>query len=91
MELIGVTPHSEIVELELEEVGSLAHLREEPETDEATTRRALDFLAAVRWLPVMWGRLTPQEMAESLADAQGLGWPATLARSGITVSTVMNL
>lgn len=56
-----------------------------------TTRRALDFLAAVRWLPVLWGRLTPHEMAESLADAQGLGWSVTLARSGITVSTVMNL
>lgn len=86
MELIGVTPNSVIVELEMEEAGALAHLREEPDADDAAVRRVLDFLAAVRWLPVFWGRLAPADTAAALADAQALGWEATPTRGDLHVA-----
>ena len=86
MELLGVTPHSIIVEMDMEEAGALAHLREEPDSDDAVARRVLDFLAAVRWLPVFWGRLAPADTAAALSDAQELGWEATPARGAIHVA-----
>lgn len=86
MELLNVTPHSLVIEVEVEEAGALAHLRDDPESGAEVARRALNFLAAVRWLPVFWGQLSPQEAQAILADVQELGWPATLTRGGIHVA-----
>lgn len=86
MELLSVKLNSVIVEIELEEMGTLAHLREAPESNDATTRCALDFLATVRWVAVLWGRLPPHERQEALADAQALGWSATTTRGTLEVA-----
>lgn len=88
MELIRIEQTAVVVRVEVDEAGALAHLLAEPESADALGRNALEFMAAVRWLPVLLGRLTPDETARVVEDARELGWDGAVARSGLDVHRI---